>query len=1208
MSLQKISDITRSLVLALGVCYHACLKKRKEYRQAVSPHFVLPCPLPGPDPAELMLQEIEKCQDAFLNNVQLGKNIAHNQALKENVFMMVTCIELRIPLFLVGKPGSSKSLAKTVVDNAMQGHASHYDLFKEYKEVQMMSYQCSPLSTPDGISGMFRQCAQFQKDKDLTRFVSVVVLDEIGLAEDSPRMPLKTLHPLLEDGCEGDEKPEPYKKAAFIGISNWALDPAKMNRGILVQREVPALKELQLSAKGICSTKKDVYKCIKPLIPQMARAYLQLFQKALEMREFFGLRDFYSLLKMVYAFADQKKRRPTWHQLQHAIRRNFGGMDTIDPVEVFMGELKTINITERRHSDDPDCSPAGLIQACLTGETKDSESRYLLLLTENYGALTILQQEILQKQKAITIFGSSFPSDQEYTQVCRNINRIKVCMETGNTVVLLNLENLYESLYDALNQYYVEFGGERYVDLGLGTHRVKCRVHKDFRLIVVAEKKIVYEKFPIPLINRLEKHFLNVSTMLTKDQQELTEKLEQWAKDFVECQGSTGHRYALRRMKKEEFSIGDVFMGYHADSCAAIVLHVYQEHYREGEVNLEKVCESAKRLLLWCATPDSVMRLSNTMHDKDALSEIYWQQQKHECLSAYLYQMIRQENSDGHFGQVTTHSKLITSADLKEMSHSLGIPEENMMLLNLQSFDTEQQFCRQIRACFSREADEMLLMVQSDSGDQNASLVACARYSIQDELQQLGHKVTARIHAIFVIQLPRIAGGCFNGFQCGRWHSLHIDDLRPNDGLSMSDMQGRSVGMLIHNAIRVETGRTTEVPMETDISAEQDGRPSDMDIDEEDIQLDFDNMSEHNTRANLASAHKLPVRTLILSCIQAALAMVKDAKMDSARSTVRVQQLLYLLPYSQSSLVSNNLVSGLCKHLDILLSEKEKSAANPGNWLATEAAKAEVINTAGTFRRAWTQCMETKVTPILAGIIAFLDTNRNLDSLYRSSEGDWVQQLWLAVINCTQVTRLQYAHLVSPGRTQQELPEVVVRHTGTDAHLFTAEMPFSWLFFRLIEDLLRTTRTNKPDADELDKVNTIRDVLTSGPMGIMLQPIMDSDRSRILKAYINDFVHMIYHVTSPEEHQLVCESVHIGARTILKEMSCDGVAMLVAIHVAYHEYNKRFHNFSNLHRVWSECSQSIIDFQESSPNFFLYSDEEMVGKSGVKYHRQLSPI
>lgn len=66
-------------------------------------------------------------------------------------------------------------------------------------------------------------------------------------------------------------------------------------------------------------------------------------------------------------------------------------------------------------------------------------------------------------------------------QVCRDINRIKVCMETGQTVVLLNLENLYESLYDALNQSFVNLGGEKYVDLGLGTHRVKCRVDSKFR-------------------------------------------------------------------------------------------------------------------------------------------------------------------------------------------------------------------------------------------------------------------------------------------------------------------------------------------------------------------------------------------------------------------------------------------------------------------------------------------------------------------------------------------------------------------------------------------------------------------------------------------------------------------------------------------------------------------------------------------------------
>jgi len=49
--------------------------------------------------------------------------------------MMIVCIELRIPMFLVGKPGSSKSLANTIVADAMQGNAAHKDLFKNYKQV-----------------------------------------------------------------------------------------------------------------------------------------------------------------------------------------------------------------------------------------------------------------------------------------------------------------------------------------------------------------------------------------------------------------------------------------------------------------------------------------------------------------------------------------------------------------------------------------------------------------------------------------------------------------------------------------------------------------------------------------------------------------------------------------------------------------------------------------------------------------------------------------------------------------------------------------------------------------------------------------------------------------------------------------------------------------------------------------------------------------
>lgn len=90
----------------------------------------------------LYLHSSFRCQEALLKDMELGENIARNAALRENIFMMAICIDLRIPLFLVGKPGSSKSLAKAVVANAMQGQASNSDLLKSFKQVSPTNYRC----------------------------------------------------------------------------------------------------------------------------------------------------------------------------------------------------------------------------------------------------------------------------------------------------------------------------------------------------------------------------------------------------------------------------------------------------------------------------------------------------------------------------------------------------------------------------------------------------------------------------------------------------------------------------------------------------------------------------------------------------------------------------------------------------------------------------------------------------------------------------------------------------------------------------------------------------------------------------------------------------------------------------------------------------------------------------------------------------------
>ena len=70
----------------------------------------------------------------------------------------------------------------------------------------MFSYQCSQLSTPESIIEVFESAKKFQEKQEVKQYVSVVVLDEVGLAEDSPSLPLKALHPLLEDGTEGSGK------------------------------------------------------------------------------------------------------------------------------------------------------------------------------------------------------------------------------------------------------------------------------------------------------------------------------------------------------------------------------------------------------------------------------------------------------------------------------------------------------------------------------------------------------------------------------------------------------------------------------------------------------------------------------------------------------------------------------------------------------------------------------------------------------------------------------------------------------------------------------------------------------------------------------------------------------------------------------------------------------------------------------------------
>ena len=45
---------------------------------------------------------------------------------------------------------------------------------------------------------------------------------------------------------------------------------------------------------------------------------------------------------MVSGFSKKSRIEPTWLELEHAIRRNFGGLDCIDPVKIFADKMQNV--------------------------------------------------------------------------------------------------------------------------------------------------------------------------------------------------------------------------------------------------------------------------------------------------------------------------------------------------------------------------------------------------------------------------------------------------------------------------------------------------------------------------------------------------------------------------------------------------------------------------------------------------------------------------------------------------------------------------------------------------------------------------------------------------------------------------------------------------------------------------------------------------
>ena len=157
-----------------------------------------------------------------------------------------------------------------------------------------------------------------------------------------------------------------------------------------------------------------------------------------------------------------------------------------------------------------------------------------------------------------------------------------------------------------------------------------------FRLILIAERATVYDKFPTPLINRLEKHFVLTSSVLKDWQLEVLDNFKQWIKGFSHIRFfglSVLHCDTLNCLAyrdhsgRGDFKEGHAFIGYQQDTPAAVVFqaskhlkklrkgHVHQEFgpLREGGVPVEELATEQKGSDRWKEAVSRTLQICNFM-------------------------------------------------------------------------------------------------------------------------------------------------------------------------------------------------------------------------------------------------------------------------------------------------------------------------------------------------------------------------------------------------------------------------------------------------------------------------------------------------------------------------------------------------------------------------------------------------------------------
>lgn len=713
----------KAIILALSICYHSRFSDndvRKRYRQKIATSSDVMAELQL-NREESIKQIIVGQQDDILNRMELPLGIAKNTALRENVFVILVCILNRIPVFVVGKPGCSKSLSMQLIRSNLRGRDSGDSFFQKLPQLYCVSFQGSESSTSDGIIKVFEKANNYQMHNQSENVLSVVILDEIGLAEISRFNPLKVLHNLLEPEYrikkKEKEKTQINADMSVVGISNWALDSAKMNRAIHLSR--PEMGESELfetalsitaSLMGQSCTIGDKVEEMSAKIKSLASAYWK-YNENQKYKNFHGLRDFYSLIKYIgkRILVDKQNDKQKDHVIVRGLLRNFGGLSK-ELSKSMLSDFETCLTTNYNRDFD--------VINLMKENLNDRQSRHLMLITNGDAVLSVLEDAVKEmKRQHIVIFGSQFEENLTDDYNYRVLSRIILCMEQGLILILKDLENIYGSLYDMLNQNYISVGSKKNCRIALGPYsNPMCHVHEDFKCIVLVEESKLDFSDP-PFLNRFEKQQFRFEDMMDQKTIKIRDDLLKFTTDFC-------------KINEHEYKPEHVFALSGEDVISSLVLKLQKE-----ELDDETIVQKCQRQLLWIMAPEAMLRIRHTElwerkpNSVKKLEKDYYGLPLHNGLLKLLeFFNSKKYHEFNDPTDLRSDSSLVFVFTHDHELECLYKQSTNFKMEWLRNFKSEKQLNKKIRQFFDSDSNQLLLIC---SGEEDFGHIRLAKSIIE---------------------------------------------------------------------------------------------------------------------------------------------------------------------------------------------------------------------------------------------------------------------------------------------------------------------------------------------------------------------------------------------------------------------------------------------------------------------------------------------